>query len=272
MKCVGLNELAREVSGLLPLERVASLEQHCLSCEDCAQVREDIVAMTRRMAPAPGEFEDEQFAHDVMTLIQLGRAKSAKIPAVKSVRWSFVWVPLAAGMLAAFVLAWPYFAPDKGFHVRGGAEDSFNRWISLKIFRATPQGYQPVLDRVQSDDRLAFAYSNRSEQFNYLMVFGVDDKGRVFWYFPAHLNPDGNPQSIPIEHTQETVDLPDDVRHKLQPGFIRIFSLFSVEPLDVQSIETQIAQEMKEADGLFQVFRLQIEGVGQQSFFLRIYE
>jgi len=157
------------------------------------------------------------------------------------------------------------------FQTRGGTDTRPDRWVSLKIFRASPEEYLAVDDSLRADDALAFTYDNRSEDaFEYLMVFAADASGRVFWYYPTHQTAGANPSGISIERTSRPRARPDEVRHALEPGYRLLIALFSRSPLAVQTVEATFRRDLSRAGSLERLQRLAIEDTGQQLFGLTV--
>lgn len=278
MRCVNVSEVTRHMAGELSPEQAAAVEEHFARCERCAKLRDEMVAMAARLAPDPQEFDDPDLAGEVMTIIKLGRAEPDRAPLSRP-RGYRTWLlaPVAAAaVLALAVVAmdlWPIQHREDGlqFQARGGGEERPDRWVSLRVFRAQDTGYRPVLHRLAPDDTLAFAYEDRSPQrYGYLMVFAVDERGEVFWYYPAHVTEGENPQSIRTSESRGPVELPDQVRHDLMEGRLRIFALFSRQALDVVTVENVVARQLAEGRTLDDIGRLPLDETGQQSFLLLV--
>jgi hypothetical protein len=232
--------------------------------------------MVRRLAPDPGEFDDTELADDVLTLVRLGRATADKTTIPTRRRLAPVLLPAAAvAVVALIVFSMILFRTDDsdGFRVRSGSVVEEDRWVSLEIFRTTEGGYEPVEAAIHPDDALAFAYTNRfPERLGYLMVFGVDEGGGIYWYYPAHLREGENPSSIRLGMSPQRAELPEEIRHRLRPGLIRVVALFSAEALDVNAVEKSVARGLAKAGSLQALARLELEGTGQQSFLLTVHE
>ncbi|MBW1809652.1 MAG: hypothetical protein JRJ87_15765 [Deltaproteobacteria bacterium] len=274
MKCATEKELLQHLANSLPGQQAELLEQHLTSCQHCSKAHAEFAAMTRRLAPDSGEFDDPELVDDVMTLVRLGRANPERLSPAKPVRRAWLLAGSAACLSAALVFfLWPAATQDESTRIRtrGGLSSDTDRWVSLKVLRATEEGYQQVSRKISSDDALAFVYDNRLEsQHDYLMVLGVSERGRVYWYYPAYQQAGQNPQSIRIEKSKWSVQLPDQVRHQLNPGRLRIFALFTRQALDVEMVESIIKRDLEKQGSLAQLERLNIEGTAQQSFLLDV--
>jgi hypothetical protein len=291
MTCVSSKELARHMAGDLSAKRAEALEEHVAGCERCAKLQEELGTITTRLAPGSREFVDPAFAHEVMTLVKLGRAESDRGGSAKrGVRWPWLLAPAAAAAVAVSLL---FLAPtadqvavgpgvhasgteaagiEPGFQARGSAEERPDRWVSLSVYRAAGEGYEPVEGSLATDDALVFAYEDRSPKpYAHLMVFAVDESGRVFWYYPAYQREGEPPRSVRTVKHQKPVRLPEQIKHDLVPGRLRLFALFSREALDVRSVEGTVARRLKEVEGsLERLLRLPLAGTGQHCHLLRV--
>lgn len=273
MSCTRHDDLLRREAGLLSAERVASVDEHLRTCSDCARTWSRLQATTRRLRPDPGEFDDPALADEVLTLVRLGRD-----PSSTGRPWSWrplAWLMPAVGLVAVaglvLMLAWPPVesAPD-GFQARSGPPDP-DRWVSVQAFQADPMGgYRSLGDRLRASDTLAFSYLNRTAVYDHLMVLAVDEGGQVYWYYPAHTRPAEDPESVPIRSAQNPIELPDQVRHPLAPGTLRLFALFSKGALRVKAVESQVARDLRAAGSLQALERLNLEGTGQHSRLLTV--
>jgi hypothetical protein len=161
-------------------------------------------------------------------------------------RLVFIAVPAlaAAAAIALLVILWPGAHPaDDGLVSRGGpAESSPAR---LEIYRVRP-GEPParVEDEINAGDELAFAYENRAGKKR-LMVFGVDEGGNIYWYHPSWQDPVENPVAVAIEGGAGIRELPEAIAHSIRGESLRIYAVFTDEPLPVDSIETLIKKAGK---------------------------
>lgn len=104
--------------------------------------------------------------------------------------------------------------------------------------------------RMQSGEALLFSYTNKGARpFDHLLIFAVDSKGAVHWYYPAYLRPATDPVAISIEKGARNVELKEAVRHEMAPGPVSIVGLFTDEAVHVSRIE-QIVSGLS-ADGGF---------------------
>lgn len=265
MSCVNEKDLAGLIAGLLDPEPAAALRAHLDRCTPCRSRHATMLAMARNLAPDAGEFEDANLVGDVMQAIRVAKVPSrSRAPRVI---WRWLWAPLLVASAAAVLLIAKPFSSDRqdGFVARGGSAASPDRWVSIEIYRASGAGYRRVIDRIASEDALAFAYSNRGDEgYRYLMILAVDEAGQVFWYYPARPG-----AGVSISKTAHA-DLPEEIRHRLRPGRLRVFALFLKEARAVADVEQALRSDLRAARTLEQLERVSLPGTGQQSFLLTV--
>ena len=187
------------------------------------------------------------------------RATSRRAEPGQVARW---WA--AAGVILALGLSWVYRHPAKLFAESGaspGAALAFggeefrtksanslaaapSRWAGVRVFRVTPNGKpEPLTGPVSTADGFLFSYTNLGNKpFDYLVIFAVDVRKNVRWFYPAYEQPGTNPTSIPIKQVLADVPLPDLIHQDWTPGPVAIHALFSSRPLHVLEVEARIEQ------------------------------
>ncbi|MDJ0761767.1 MAG: hypothetical protein QNJ97_02165 [Myxococcota bacterium] len=243
--------------------------------------KQRIVVLTSQLAPFPGELDDGALPDDLRRLIDLGQAEkerlTKKVP--RCSRW--LWFELASVAVAVLaVVAWQghlfYAAEERalsdlpGIQARGPAGEHPSQWVSIEVFKAAGDAYEPVTVQVDPNDVLAFAYVNRSKEksFSHLMVLAVDEKKNIYWYYPAYQTKGSNPLSIPIRRTDGHIQLSDAVRHPLSLGKLKLLVLFSHGTLDVLSVEALILRELERLGSIEQVKTIPLDEVTTQSLLL----
>lgn len=158
---------------------------------------------------------------------------------------------LAGASLAAGAALWMTVgAPSKSdeseaFRAKGTPSDApVERWTGVRIHRARGSGPpEPVTSSAKPNDALLFSYTNRAEApFAFLMIFGVDRAGEVYWFHPAYERLGDDPRSAPIEPGVVDALLPEIVRHEFPPGRLALHALFTRRPLGVLAVEAWIAK------------------------------
>lgn len=269
MNCLDDKVLAQFVSELLTPERAAAISEHLTRCEQCKKTHTKMSDMTARLAAEPEELDVPDFVAGVMDRVR-GEVEQKVLQPPPSRRWRWMWGTLLSGAAAAamLVVVRPHIQRgiDQGFQSRGTRSGNPDRWVSIESFRATKTEYEPVRGEIAADDALAFAYTNPSDEgFRFLMIFAVDDRGRMFWYYPAR----DEGRSVRIGRTARA-ELSDEIRHELAPGGLRIYGIFSRQTHEVKEVEDEVARRFRSAGSLERLGRLHIEGAGQQSLLVRV--
>ena len=274
MTCPAMEELFAYLEDEISVMRASEIEAHLSACRDCGQRWRELRSITNKIESEPGEFGNPAFVERVVA-----RVKQGEPPAKRS--WASRWLIAATASLAAAGLLFAALPLDgdvesrvnDGFGARGSKTLAADRWISFQVLR--PQRDSHVYARVEqailTESQLVFSVGNAQESpYRYLMILGLQSDGRVFWYHPAYEDPQDNPQSIAIETSDEPIHLREEIGHDLKPGFLRLFALFSKEPLNVWGIEKMITDRLSATQGLEDLGRLPIPGTGQQSLRLRV--
>lgn len=127
-------------------------------------------------------------------------------------------------------------AGDADYTARGGAPADDDP--ALYVYRVAGGGPPlPVLDgAIRRSDELAFAYRNRAG-WQRLLVYAVDEAGRVYWYHPGWTDAATAPAAVAIDGGPERHELAEAVAQPLPAGRIQIHAIFTDEAIDVQAIE-----------------------------------
>jgi hypothetical protein len=112
---------------------------------------------------------------------------------------------------------------------------------SLHLYRTHEGHSEPVHGDLHPDDGVLVAYSNPSSNLAYLMVFGVDQRGGVHWYYPAYDRTGEDPAAVRIRTNAFGVELGEEIRHPLPEGDMRIFALFLTTPHRVLETEAAVS-------------------------------
>ena len=192
--------------------------------------------------------------------------------------------PLALGITAAAVAAIvlptvlflnhrvtsPGLAAEFRAKAANTGTDPRARWIGFNVFRLSDNAEAVQLtDTLRADDALLFSYTNLGPTpFSYLMIFGVDESRRVFWYYPAFLDASDNPKSIPIAGGASRVGLREVIAHPYVEGTLTLFALFSDNRVSVSNVEAVVA---KGADDL-RSLEAAIDGVRVKALALEVIE
>lgn len=148
---------------------------------------------------------------------------------------------LAAAALALCVLvpARAYLSPS--YSARGTTPVA----AQVLVYKVEPgHSAKAAGDSVRATDELAFAYTNPNG-FRKLMIFGIDEHRHVYWYHPAWLRAEDNPQAIDIVAGTEVRELPEAIHHSFDGHQLTICSIFSNEELSVKAVEQSIKDDAK---------------------------
>jgi hypothetical protein len=197
------------------------LFNHLRSCDRC-RVRYRMEAMLEELGAA--DLASQRMARGLFS------------PSVTRRPFLFWATGLAAAVAALLILA----RPRDEFQARGGPEVTRP---SLTIYRVHPGGTpERTGAMIQAGDALAFSYSNPpGSGRSHLMVFAYDQKGRVFWFWPAWQEATTNPGALPIGASGQPVELGERIAQPFEPGPLTVVGLFGDRPFTVREVESALA-------------------------------
>ncbi len=146
-----------------------------------------------------------------------------------------------------------------------------DRYVGVDVYQATKPGdIRPVQGTISTSTELLFAYRNIGPNpFDYLMIFGVDQSGEVFWYYPAHLDSSANPPSIATAGRGGWQGATQSDWARTSPRRPRnLCGIFTHAPLRVKQVETLIQRHR--VAGRKQGLRLSIDDSGQHIIALEV--
>jgi hypothetical protein len=112
---------------------------------------------------------------------------------------------------------------------------------ALHVFRVpTPGRAEPAGQALGAGEGLVFAYSNPGSRYGWMMVFGVDEDYRVYWFYPAFEQAGQDPESPAIARGRSGVELGEEIRHRFAGGRLRLFALFLEQPARVSAVEADV--------------------------------
>ncbi len=238
MKCIGEDDLIRAELGDLTLNQARDVDAHVGACSHCANVRDEIRALTSDLGRLPTPGEGERFVERVMAA-RPSRTDSARrrhfgIPA---------FVAAAVVLLAAGSVT--FVASTRGrneaFSARGhkGATNARSRAPSAEVLVLRNGRLLPVSEQtLSSTDAFAVRYANPMRETRFLAAFAVDATGAVHWIFPEYTDVASNPSSIPLAPTEDERLLPQVVApDKPAPGPMHVLTMITREPTPVKQIE-----------------------------------
>jgi hypothetical protein len=149
-----------------------------------------------------------------------------------------LWVPLAAAALLLLILPRLHSRPE--FRARGGVIEAAGP--ALWVYRLSPAGQgEPVRDEIRRADELAFAYRAPADA-RFLLVFGRDEHGHVYWYHPEWTDATRDPASVPIANAPVRHELAAAISHPLDGSVHELCGVFSRDPWPVRDAERRLAQ------------------------------
>lgn len=198
------------------------LRTHLERCDDCRRAYEGEL-LIERLDPKGSTPK-----------ARLGRALG--IGPRRSRKRRVVAAAAAAAVLLAVGLARHLdHAQPTGFQARGGTDS--RPAPTLKVYHGHHgRKLHPARHALPKDGELAFAYSNPGDR-PYLLVFGVDDAQRIYWYHPGWTDAAKNPRAITIEKGVALRELPSAIRHDYGGKKLTVVGLFSTRRLTVRQVE-----------------------------------
>lgn len=270
MKCLTETQMSRYLSGGLSGEENDAIRAHVLSCVKCRSLHEAFTDITDHLRSDNAAYHSESEIHRIMTIINVGKANtvSFRTPRVYRMR---TLLAVAAVLLAAIAVGGIWLTKSKNdtdlnaqFQERADGGTDQDAWVSLQIFENRGGTYRRVTQTISSSASLAFRYKDYSKKpYKYLMILAIDEKARVFWYYPPYVNRNANPKSIEIEGKKGRFQLPDEVSHNYDAGMIDVIAIFSRQPLTVHEVERNIARDFTKFRAPGGLERLNIEGTAQ---------
>jgi len=238
------SELLQYLEGEVSAARAREIATQLGWCQVSQQRLTELNQLLEQVAAPPAELVELDLVADVQRAIDRQHATAGMAGGRARQRWLYGGVATALAMAAGLLLAlWLRPAGD-GFATKGGSVQTAERWAGIKVWRVDRSGAVAALGTtMQADDALLFSYSNSGpDPFGYLMIFGVDQRGRVFWYHPAFTDAATDPAALPIQGGQVDVELTEQVRHELGTGRLTLYGLFTRQPLGVKIVEQEVAR------------------------------
>jgi hypothetical protein len=195
------------------------MRSHLTDCAPCKSHyrRRQILAQLDPEAPSP----EERLARG----LELG-AKPSKL----------LWPMLVSALACAAALIFVLRAPtDDGFRARGSIDAS----STISVYRVSDRTLLSTSGSFRRDDELAFTYDNASHK-PYMMIFGVDEGDRVYWFYPAWTDESENPMAVKTDPGRGTVALPEAIKHPFQGSKLTVHGLFLETPQTVRDVEAAL--------------------------------
>lgn len=226
--------IARHFEGVIRPDEERALREHLPDCAACrgSYQRRLVLSRLDPKSPTPEA--------------RLARGLGLR-PARRPLLPSLVLVPslATAALCGLFLLLRSPGADPAGFRPRGTA---LPPQASTRVYQLLP-GWPPVevAGEIGANAELAFSYEDGSDD-RYLMIFGVDEAQRIYWYYPAWTDPAQNPNSLALPPGAERRELPEAVRQRLLGRELTLCHFFSDKPWTVRDVEARLAGSGKPQD------------------------
>jgi hypothetical protein len=236
--CVDVSGLLQFIEGDVSQLRAREIAAHLEGCAHCTAQIGSLRSTIDALATDSEEHEGLDLVPSIHRAIAQGGRPPARSGRPHLSRRPVVVAVMSLAAAAALVVA---VLPREGDEFRrkgnvAGASTAAGAGIKPYVVRGSEAA--PLANRLSPEDALLFAYSNSGEAaFSYLMIFALDERGEVFWYYPAYTDAMTDPAAISITAGASEVILPEHVRQSLQRGALVIYGLFSHTPVRVSTIE-----------------------------------
>lgn len=241
----------RSFSEALSVDLLKELRAHLDDCERC-RARYDRLARVGAASRAVARGEEgvspeldlarlERLSHEFFELHHRP-ARSAKRPLFSFVpTWGFAGAAaLVLVVVGIAILRAP--APDQQLYARGGdagglaAAGAELRFFSLDVdgaVRDLGQESERGTPRLAAGAPIKFSYTNLDPAIGHLAVVALDREGTLTWLLPAHGG------SVALLHGTSDELLPGEAQLGAPwgDGQVRLFALFSEQPLDRGAVE-----------------------------------
>jgi len=243
----------------LPRTAERRMRRHLADCAGCRDLYDTQLLLEGEGQPAAAERRE-----------RLARALLDP-PARNAPRRRLVLAGATAAALLLLAVVVPRLARPPGFVAKGGSEGDGSRYVSVAVYARQRGTLERVRRRVAPRQGLAFAYSNGSpRRFDRLLLFAVDERHEIYWYYPAWTDPRSNPAAVPIRQGSG-IELPDEVTHRYGGSRLRIFALFSRRrDLTVRQVEAIADRLRREGVAVVDLERFPLEGTAQHTLLLEV--
>lgn len=237
MTCPEPSRLAAWLDGEVTANEGQALTAHLGGCDACRSAHRRFLQTATALRELPLPEPDPRLAAEVLAKVRSGR------PA-----WRWRVPALAVGFVACAVVAIS-LRPEPTFTARGGetaGAEARQRKLGIELFRhphggAAPHPLQPE-ERLAPGDGLSFVAYNRTGQSLHLLIFGLDARAEVHWFYPAYSSSDSDPSSIPLSGAEQVVQLPEGVTlESPAPGAFQLVAAFSPSAVRVSEVEALLA-------------------------------
>lgn len=238
MSCAAFETLAARADGVLEPERAKALARHVAGCGTCAAAGARVDGLVAALRAPSTPAGDPSFVRDVMR-----RARSPRPSGVRGA--AFLGVLAGCAAVLALALREPSDELD-GVQSRGGSPATVARAVGFEAFVHAAPG-APVLASLRPGARfaagsgLSFTLYNRTGAPLHYMLFAVDARREVHWFYPA-FDGRGEPHAALLGALPQVVPLPEGVTPEAPAsGPLQVVGLFLREAPGVREVEGLIA-------------------------------
>ncbi len=205
-----------------------AMREHLPGCVHCKRLYERHLLLQRLDPKAPDAQE------------RLGQALGLvrpPLPVAQGVAAVAMVALLAVGVVVAQPLALGTSEGEQAseFAARGAPVAAAPE--PLRVYRiragAAPE---PVQGELRATDELAFAYQNAGAR-KWLLIYGVDEHGHVYWFHPSWSDPDADPAAVEARPGEGLHELPEAISHALDGRELTLHGVLSDERLTVRRAE-----------------------------------
>jgi hypothetical protein len=134
---------------------------------------------------------------------------------------------------------------------------------NLRVYRVRPGvEAEPVKSELRAGDELAFAYENPHGR-KWLMIYGVDEHGHVYWFHPSWSDPDADPAAVQAFGGTALHELPEAISHDFDGQRLVLHEVLSDERLTVKQAEALMRGHDAEQP-------LSLQGAEQTAFTVKV--
>jgi len=247
MKCPDALELCSWVDEGRPPG--AALEQHLTTCPACIAALEKLQLVAASLRGLPSHIEEAP---------NFLRQVNARVQRAPRARWA---LPLAASLATVvFVLvgARLFQSSETEFTPRGSASDAgASFWVDFFTQREPGGAHHRLVAGERVSSSSGFTFAVQASRPTELMLFGVDAKQNVHWFYPAFIDAGSDPTSISSVGSRALPEavVPDDAAS----GPFALFGLFSKTPLHVSEVEAMLRDGGIDSRSTFTVHRLDLQ-------------
>jgi hypothetical protein len=152
--------------------------------------------------------------------------------------WSNARFLVAAAIPLILLIAHVRRTPTDDLRARGNAA-AIEAAQSLSIYRLGSGTLVLADNWIARGDALAFAYANPAGR-KYVMIFGVDEHGDVYWFQPGWPAGTPPPRSLPAVAGPGPHELPDAVKHDFDGSRLDLFALFSESAFPAAFVDRKV--------------------------------